>query len=84
MTTRKNISLSNKTVIEVFEAKVKQNKASAFVEECILFYLQYKPLINEVTDTSTILALIKGGGVQANTQQHTSEKKKNRIGGLLK
>lgn len=84
MTIRKNISLSDERVIQVFEEKVKCNKASSFIQECVLFYLQYNSVISEVTDASNLINLMKGGVNTNEFHANTTQKKKNRIGGLLK
>lgn len=83
MSIRRSISTKNKLVNDVLDEKAQDNKASAFIEESILFYLKYKDQIDCILSFNNMMEIMKGGGVLA-VQPVITEKKKQRAKSLVK
>ena len=83
MATRKCYSLNNKTVLDLLEEKAKTSDASRFIEDCILFYLKYKDVIEEATDLKNILRNYSSPKPNA-TNVDVNDKKKNRLKNMVK
>ena len=82
MSMRRSISTTNKVVNDVLDKKASMNKASAYIEETILFHLKYKDVIDKITSPEYLMNINKGG--DNNVVNSISNEKKNRLKSLVK
>lgn len=62
---RKNVSITNKRVLEAYEKAVEEGKGARFIEEAVLYYLDSieKEYITREEVNEMILSCFKGTGV---------------------